>query len=123
MIISLLKKGTVLAITIAGNHTRESCTRHIRNGIFEDNMVLRVDVFAGISVQTARAIGFIDNLVADQTKSYSLLDKVSMIRDIVTDQQYQQAGSLTYDSWRQFELGSWTHFCIGRSAVKLINGV
>jgi hypothetical protein len=27
------------------------------------------------------------------------------------------------DSWRQFELGSWTHFGIGRPAVKLINGV
>jgi hypothetical protein len=100
MIISLLKKKAILAITIAGNHTRESCTRHIRAGKFEKDMVLRVDVFAGISAQTARAIGFIDNLVADQTKSYSLLDKVSMIRDIVLDQDNYQSGSLTFDALR-----------------------
>ena len=77
-----LVNGQIMAITIGGNHSREACTRLIRSGDLDENFTTRCDVFIGIKPEDARAIGFIDNLVSTDNLAYSLLDKVTMIRDL-----------------------------------------
>ena len=95
MILKSIDHGGLIAVTIGGNHGREACVRLIRKGQFEPDLELRCDVFAGLDVPTARALGFIDNLVAQEALGYSLAEKVSMIRELSYDDKFVDRGSLT----------------------------
>ena len=95
-----LKGGQLIGVTIAGNHGREACFRLIQANELSRDLCVRVDVFVKLDSTSCKAIGFIDNLVSSATLEYSLLDKVSMIRDISNDPSYQSDGLLSNDAIR-----------------------
>ena len=95
-----LKAGQLIAVTIAGNHGREACFRLISLGELSRDLTVRVDVFVKLDAASCKAIGFVDNLVSSSTLEYSLLDKVTMIRDISNDPCYLSDGLLTSEALR-----------------------
>ena len=80
-----LKMKAARAITIGGNHSREACCRLIRGDKISSDLPVRCDVFFGLDPSEAKAIGFVDNIVSSDNLCYSLLDKVTMVRDIWLD--------------------------------------
>jgi hypothetical protein len=85
-----ISRGEYLAITIGGNHSREAFQTLIKQGAigWDRNFSVRCDVFFNLTEEEARALGFVDNVVGNASRGYSLQNKVSLIRDLFAKQIY-----------------------------------
>ena len=84
-------------VTIGGNHSREAIQRMLRSGsnVFETSLVVPSDVFYNLTKEETLAIGWVDNMVSSVSASYTLRDKVALIRNLWQDPQHVADSGLT----------------------------